>query len=163
MLIWHDYWFLDIWKSFMLTKLRYYVKWFQCWTSGDFRWPLTSSKFIMYLLLKNVYSNIMYGKDPSILPWHIVWTMLTSGDLRWSLTSTKTTKVLSLNMGHPHTNYEKDSCFLPWDIVLRRFSGFFTPIGLRWPLTSIRTNWILSYNKGHPPSGTFEKNPCFLP
>ena len=129
---------------------------FRVLTSGDLRWPLTSTKNnrVLPLNMANLYTK--YEKCQSLLSRDIVFTnrlrgfrSLTSGDLRWPLTSTKNNRVLPLNMTNLCTTYEMCRSSISRDTMftscLRGFRSL-TSGDLRWPLTSTKNDRVLPFN-----------------
>ena len=91
------------------------ISWLQSFrflTSGDLRWPLTSTKNnrVLPLNMTNLYTK--YEKCRLSLSQDFVFTRFSVFDLKWPLTPTKNNRVLPLNMTNLYTTYEKCQSFL---------------------------------------------------
>ena len=100
-------------RSLRLTLLEIScLQGFDLFTSGDPKWPLTSTKNNRDYLLNMANPHAKYDIPHIHFSWDIVFTSifqgfhhLTSGDPKWPLTSTENYRDHLLNMGSPHARY----------------------------------------------------------
>ena len=90
-------------------------------TSGDPKWPLTSTKNDRDLLLNMGNLHAKYEIPRSYPSWDIVFTSifqdfhhLTSSDRKWPLTSTKNNRDHLLNVSNEHAKYEIPRSYPSW-------------------------------------------------
>ena len=110
-------------------------------TPVDPKWPLTSTKNNMLLVLSVVHSYIpnMRSAQASMLEISCLqgFHNLTPVDPKWPLTCTKNNRLLVLNVVHLHTTYEICPSFHAWDIMFTRLLQCFTI----WPLLTPNDLW----------------------
>ena len=128
---------------------------FQSLTSGDLKWPLTSTKNNRVLSLKSEKCRSLLSRDFVFTSRLRGFRSLISGNLKWPLTSTKNDRVLPLNM----TNLYQPS--LPWYIAITKFLVF----DLWWPQMTFglhQNHRVLSLNMTNLAYTKYEKCPSLL-
>lgn len=116
-------------------------------TSGNLKWPLTSTKNKWVLPLNMINLDTKYVNCPSFPSWgtlfqtifkffviHLWWPQLLN---RWPLPKTIAFifRVMRIN-----AKCEKYPCFLPWDNHLYKVLKFWPTGDLTWPLTFTKKN-----------------------
>ena len=125
-------------------------------TSGDPKWPLTSTKNNSNHLHNMANSHDKYEIPPVILleMWCLQgFDHLASGDPKWPLTSTKNKRDHLLNMATPHAKYNIPHIYSSWDIVFTSiFQDFhyLTSGDPKWTLTSTKNNRDHLLDMGSP-------------